>query len=33
VKNLYVISAKNFGFESILGDEIYDYFAFPAIKI
>lgn len=29
-KQYHVISAKNFGYESILGDETYDYFVFPA---
>ena len=29
-KQYHVISAKNFGYESMLGDETYDYFVFPA---
>ena len=29
-KQYHVISAKNFGYESVLGDETYDYFVFPA---
>lgn len=31
-KKYHVISAKNFGYESILGDGTYDYFVFPADK-
>ena len=29
-KQYHVISAKNFGYESVLGDGTYDYFVFPA---
>ena len=29
-KKYHVISAKNFGYESTLGDGTYDYFVFPA---
>lgn len=29
-KQYHVISAKNFGYESFLGDRTYDYFVFPA---
>ena len=29
-KKYHVISAKNFGYESVLGDGTYDYFVFPA---
>ena len=29
-KQYHVISAKNFGYESTLGDGTYDYFVFPA---
>ena len=29
-KQYHVISAKNFGYESELGDGTYDYFVFPA---
>lgn len=30
MKQYHVISAKNFGYESDLGDGTYDYFVFPA---
>ena len=30
MKKYHVISAKNFGYESVLGDGTYDYFVFPA---
>ena len=30
IKKYHVISAKNFGYESVLGDGTYDYFVFPA---
>lgn len=29
-RQYHVISAKNFGYESVLGDNTYDYFFFPA---
>lgn len=29
-RQYHVISAKNFGYESVLGDGTYDYFVFPA---
>ena len=32
MKQYHVISAKNFGYESELGDETYDYFIFPSNK-
>ena len=32
MKQYHVISAKNFGYESELGDETYDYFVFPSNK-
>ena len=28
-KQYHVISAKNFGYDSVLGNETYDYFVFP----
>lgn len=30
MKKYHVFSAKNFGYESDLGDRTYDYFVFPA---
>ena len=30
MKKYHVISAKNFGYESVRGDGTYDYFVFPA---
>ena len=32
MKQYHVISAKNFVYESELGDETYDYFVFPSNK-
>lgn len=32
-KQYHVISAKNFGYESALGDGTYDYFVFPADEV
>ena len=32
MKQYHVISAKNFGYESELGDETYDYFVFHQIN-
>ena len=32
-KKYHVISAKNFGYESVLDDGTYDYFVFPADEI
>ena len=33
MKKFHVISAKNFGYESVLADGTYDYFVFPADEV